>query len=208
MANLTETSTFTAGVYQLETTDPVLGGPGGISNAQAQALANRTLYLKDAIEALSGEDIMAESGGSVSLLDYIAQSLTQTARFEASGEYPQTFTNIGPAFVAPFDLRIMGVDLVTEYNGSGGGYSEFDVVQGASGAAPASVLTNKPRIPGNGGVWGKAGTTASSQAATITDDTIVYTAGTIISVNITSGANHPPTTDPYGATVVVRYIPG
>lgn len=47
MANLAETSNFDAGVYQLEITDPVEGGAGGISNAQAQALANRTLWLKD-----------------------------------------------------------------------------------------------------------------------------------------------------------------
>lgn len=46
MANLTETETFDAGVYQLETTDLVLGGAGAIANDQAQALANRTKYLK------------------------------------------------------------------------------------------------------------------------------------------------------------------
>jgi len=33
-------------VYQLETTDPVVGGPGGLANAQAQALLNRTEFLK------------------------------------------------------------------------------------------------------------------------------------------------------------------
>lgn len=52
MANLTETATYDAAVYQLETTDPVLGGPGGISNSQAQALANRTKYLKAHVDAL------------------------------------------------------------------------------------------------------------------------------------------------------------
>jgi len=46
MANLTETATFDAGVYQIETTDLVLGGAGAIANGQAQALANRTAYLK------------------------------------------------------------------------------------------------------------------------------------------------------------------
>lgn len=46
MANLPETPTYTAGVYQLETTDSVLGGSGGISNTQAQQLGNRTAYLK------------------------------------------------------------------------------------------------------------------------------------------------------------------
>lgn len=47
MANLSETSTYDAGVYQLETTDPIIGGPTGIANSQAKALANRTKWLKD-----------------------------------------------------------------------------------------------------------------------------------------------------------------
>lgn len=46
MANLTPTSSFD-NVYQLETTDPVEGGAGGISNRQAQELTNRTKWLYD-----------------------------------------------------------------------------------------------------------------------------------------------------------------
>lgn len=53
MADLVETAEWTAGIYQLETDDPVEGGPGGIDNVQAQALANRTKYLKQMIEAFS-----------------------------------------------------------------------------------------------------------------------------------------------------------
>lgn len=52
MANLTESSTFDPGVYQLETSNPVLGGPGGVANSQAQALANRTKYLKTHVDDL------------------------------------------------------------------------------------------------------------------------------------------------------------
>lgn len=56
MANIVETSVFESGVYQLETDDPVLGGPPafdaglpvtGHANAQAQQLANRTKWLYD-----------------------------------------------------------------------------------------------------------------------------------------------------------------
>ncbi|GIW22886.1 MAG: hypothetical protein KatS3mg068_2571 [Candidatus Sericytochromatia bacterium] len=46
MANLTETTTWENGIYQIETTDPVLGGPTGIANIQAKQLANRTKWLK------------------------------------------------------------------------------------------------------------------------------------------------------------------
>jgi len=49
MANVTETSTWEDGIYQLETTDPVEGGAGGISNTQATQLGNRTKWLYDRI---------------------------------------------------------------------------------------------------------------------------------------------------------------
>ncbi len=52
MANLPESSTFDAGVYQLETTDPVIGGPSGVSNTPLKNLANRTKYLKDHVDAI------------------------------------------------------------------------------------------------------------------------------------------------------------
>jgi hypothetical protein len=55
MTNLTGTPTW-SDVPQLERNTEALGGPGGPMNAQAQALANRTEYLSDAIDALS-EDL-------------------------------------------------------------------------------------------------------------------------------------------------------
>lgn len=64
MANLSETATFEAGVYQIETTDPVLGGPGGIANIQAQQLANRTKYLKQ-----FADEVQTARGGFASLDD-------------------------------------------------------------------------------------------------------------------------------------------
>ena len=47
MANVTESASWDAGVYQLETTDPVTGGPNGVDNAPHKNLANRTLWLKE-----------------------------------------------------------------------------------------------------------------------------------------------------------------
>lgn len=52
MANLTEVAQFDAGVYQLETTDPVQGGANGVSNAPLKNLTNRTAYLKKHIDDL------------------------------------------------------------------------------------------------------------------------------------------------------------
>ena len=53
MANVKEIDKWEPGIYQLETTDPVMGGEDGIDNLQAKQLANRTLYLKKQIETVS-----------------------------------------------------------------------------------------------------------------------------------------------------------
>jgi hypothetical protein len=50
MTNLIENEKWEEGIYQLETSDPVVGGPDGIDNLQAKQLANRTKYLKARVE--------------------------------------------------------------------------------------------------------------------------------------------------------------
>ena len=45
MANLTENPIWESGIYQIEKTDPVEGGPEGVSNVQAKQLANRSGFL-------------------------------------------------------------------------------------------------------------------------------------------------------------------
>ncbi|WP_459888052.1 gp53-like domain-containing protein [Campylobacter concisus] len=52
MANLKEENKWEEGIYQLEVTDPVVGGIDGISNKQAKQLANRTKFLKESIDTL------------------------------------------------------------------------------------------------------------------------------------------------------------
>lgn len=51
MANLKETAQWEEGIYQWETTDPVLGGENGIDNKPTRQLANRTVWLKQELEA-------------------------------------------------------------------------------------------------------------------------------------------------------------
>ncbi|EPB9487743.1 phage tail protein [Citrobacter farmeri] len=50
MANLPETPQWEDGIYQIEVSDPVLGGPDGITNRPLKQLASRTLYLKQKTE--------------------------------------------------------------------------------------------------------------------------------------------------------------
>lgn len=56
--NLGETETYEPGIYQLEITDPVIGGPDGIDNLQAKQLANRTNWLKAKIDSLLGFSVI------------------------------------------------------------------------------------------------------------------------------------------------------
>ncbi|UDQ74648.1 tail fiber protein [Pectobacterium brasiliense] len=63
MANLSEQESWIDGIYQLETSDPVVAGPGGISNRQAEQLASRTAYLKKMQEA-TGESLQTHLAAS------------------------------------------------------------------------------------------------------------------------------------------------
>lgn len=64
MANLVETAEWVDGIYQLETTDLVEGGPDGVDNIQAIQLAKRTQFLKALILAaqnsLAGHEAAAD----------------------------------------------------------------------------------------------------------------------------------------------------
>lgn len=61
MANLNESDIFSTGIYQLEITDPVLGGPNGIANQQAKDLANRTVWLKKRVGWFSETLVVTEN---------------------------------------------------------------------------------------------------------------------------------------------------
>ncbi|PID61714.1 MAG: hypothetical protein CR974_04085 [Gammaproteobacteria bacterium] len=52
MANLKEQKQWEEFIYQLSTSDPVLGGENGVSNKPLRQLANRTLFLKDFADSL------------------------------------------------------------------------------------------------------------------------------------------------------------
>ena len=62
MANLAESASWVDGIYQLETTDPVMGGPNGISNTQAKQLANRTKWLKEQSDSQANKISSIEDG--------------------------------------------------------------------------------------------------------------------------------------------------
>jgi microcystin-dependent protein len=82
MSNVSETATFDAGVYQIETGDSVIGGPTGIANKQAIALANRTKYLKQHVDTAEADIIAA----AASLTDKETRiALIEAAKFQLIG---------------------------------------------------------------------------------------------------------------------------
>lgn len=62
MANLVTQPVFEPGIYQLETTDPVMGGPDGVDNHPHRQLANRTAWLK-----VIADEVIAARGSKPSL---------------------------------------------------------------------------------------------------------------------------------------------
>ncbi|STY93053.1 pyocin knob domain-containing protein [Moraxella bovis] len=77
MANLQETSTWEAGIYQLETSDPVMGGENGIDNRAPRQLANRTLWLKNELARQIG---VVNSGKLGKTENAVSASKLATAR--------------------------------------------------------------------------------------------------------------------------------
>lgn len=90
MANQPEQIQYDAGVYQLETTDPVDGGAGAVSNKPLLNLSNRTAYLKKHVDDL-------ESGATVpqglAKLDSPEFTGSPTAPTQAVGDNSKKLAN-------------------------------------------------------------------------------------------------------------------
>ncbi|EGY51996.1 phage tail protein [Neisseria shayeganii] len=76
MANLREQSLWEEGVYQIETSDPVMGGENGVSNRPLRQLANRTQWLKTEaarLERLIGTNLSTVNQGLSGKVDKTTQ---------------------------------------------------------------------------------------------------------------------------------------
>jgi len=74
MANLVEVINYDSGVYQIETSDPVLGGESGVTNAPLKNLTNRTAWLKKHVDDLeSGTTIPAGLASQAYVQDELAK---------------------------------------------------------------------------------------------------------------------------------------
>lgn len=97
MANLQETSTWEAGIYQLEITDPIEAGENGIDNLQAKQLANRTLFLKE-----ENEDRVVEITALELLADKFFPKRTGTILGLNVGDQSGSLTVTGDLFSAAY----------------------------------------------------------------------------------------------------------
>ena len=88
MAALPEKDEWSPEVYQIETSDPVLGGPDGIDNLQAKQLSNRTRWLRNQIQRLL--DGVSSVGKAVRLetarVIRLKGALTGSASFDGSAD--------------------------------------------------------------------------------------------------------------------------
>lgn len=91
MANLNETATWEAGIYQWETSDPVQGGPNGIDNKPTRQLANRTLWLKNEI-AKAVQSIGQNKNEAAQLYALKTTSLTAGAGLTGGGVFRDNMT--------------------------------------------------------------------------------------------------------------------
>ncbi|EJV1365852.1 phage tail protein [Pseudomonas aeruginosa] len=86
MATLPESPEYTSGIYQIETSDPVVGGPGGVSNKQGEQLACRTAWLKVQVDGLVTGSIVAGKAARLSAVRTlsITGAGTGSAAFDGS----------------------------------------------------------------------------------------------------------------------------
>lgn len=138
MANLTPVDSFDD-VIQLETNTVALGGVGGIMNAQAQALLNRTAYLKGVSDALiamigamDGNGIAPLVNGKVpsaNLPSYVDDVLefNDFASFPVTGEAGKIYVDTSTDFV---------------YRWSGSAYFQLGSSGGGSGIREDVTFTS------------------------------------------------------------------
>ncbi|WP_218972401.1 gp53-like domain-containing protein [Aeromonas caviae] len=215
MANLQEVVSWDAGVYQLETSDPVLGGPGGTSNKQAQALANRTAYLKRHMDDLEGGTTAAGKANKLTTARTIAVAgdVTGQASFDGSGNISITATYKNSGVVAG-TYRSVTVDAKGNVTAGSNpttlsGYGITDALPATGTAAAAQKLATARTIALAGDITGQANFDGSGNISiTATYKNSGVAAGTYRSVtvdakgNITAGSN-PTTLSGYGITDAV-----
>jgi phage-related tail fiber protein len=203
MANLPEQAQWEDGIYQLETSDPVLAGPDGIDNRQATQLGNRTAYLKAAVELLKVE---------LAVRDKKPVRVVTTGAITLSGL--QTVDGI--ALVAGdrvlVNKQVNGAQNWI-YIAAAGSWSRAPDADEDAECTPGHLILVQSGTVGSGSIWQLSNTTQPQVGTTALTFVQVFgkigiTAGTYRSLTVdaqgrvTAGSN-PTTLDGYGLTAPV-----
>ncbi|WP_405077637.1 tail fiber protein [Pectobacterium versatile] len=147
MANLSENPQWVDGIYQIETSDPVVGGPDGVSNRQAKELASRTRYLKKEQEK-TGSDLATHAAAADPHTQY-APKENPTFTGAPKAPTPATDSNSQQVATTAFVRSVGATKLAKDQNGADIQDRElFNRNLGSSRAYSSSIP-----IGGSAGLW-------------------------------------------------------
>nr|WP_224072030.1 hypothetical protein [Pectobacterium polaris] len=147
MANLSENPQWVDGIYQIETSDPVVGGPDGVSNRQAKELASRTSYLKKEQEK-TGSDLATHAAAADPHTQY-APKANPTFTGTPKAPTPATDSNSQQVATTAFVRSVGATKLAKDQNGADILDRElFNRNLGSSRAYSSSIP-----IGGSAGLW-------------------------------------------------------
>ncbi|KFW97686.1 tail protein, partial [Pectobacterium carotovorum subsp. carotovorum] len=147
MANLSENPQWVDGIYQIETSDPVVGGPDGVSNRQAKELANRTRYLKKEQEK-TGSDLATHAAAADPHTQYAPKD-NPTFTGTPKAPTPATDSNSQQVATTAFVKSVSATKLAKDQNGADILDRElFNRNLGSSRAYSSSIP-----IGGSAGLW-------------------------------------------------------
>lgn len=166
MADLPEKNQWTPGVYQIETSDPVVGGPDGVTNLPIKQLADRTLWLKKKIESLRTiADKVVQATDRAAGIARIATHLAVRAGTETN----TTVTPITLAGLYPFRGRnVYSKPGVFTWEVPSGVTKAWVVVTGAGGGGARSTTLPGPSGGSGGGIARKLVDLSGTTSVTIT----------------------------------------
>jgi phage-related tail fiber protein len=161
MANLPEPPEWADGVYQIETPDPVLGGPDGIANKAARALASRTVWLKAKFEGLVDGSIAAFKATRLAAARKLSVSgaATGSATFDGSADANISLT-LADSGVAAGTYQKVTVSLKGLVTG-GGALAASDI----PGLDWGKIVSGKPTTLAGYGITDALGINGTAVAA-------------------------------------------
>lgn len=144
MANLTEILQYDVGVYQIETSDPVLGGPEGITNLPLKNLANRTRYLKKHVDDLESGAFVPPGVATEAFVTAEINKLDNKQSVRAA-----TTANITLAGTQTIDgVNLVSGDRILVKNQAAAAENGIYVVQGAGWTRAGDADSNADVTPG------------------------------------------------------------